>query len=64
MKWSPGIILEVCGSRWYPVQVGNWTRHVHTDHLVTASGDGTPTDPGDSLKPENHLRGSQNEFQT
>ena len=63
MKWSPGIVLKVCGSRWYLVQVGNLTRHVHADHLITASGDETPTDPGDSLEPENHLRVSQNVFE-
>ena len=63
VKWSPGIVLEVCGSRWCLVQVGNLTRHVHADHLITASGDETLTDPGDSLELENHLRGSQNVFQ-
>ena len=63
VKWSPGIVLEVCGSCWYLVQVCNLTRHVHADHLITASGDETSTDPGDSFAPENHLRVSQNVFE-
>ena len=53
----------MCGGRWYLVQVGNLTRYVHADHLITASDDETPTDPGDSLELENHLRGSQNVFE-
>ena len=63
VKWSPGIVSKVCGRRWYLVQVGSSTRHVHADHLITASGDETSTDPSDSLELESHLRGSQNVFE-
>ena len=33
-KWSPGVVLEVCGDRWYLVQMGAVTRCVHADHLI------------------------------
>ena len=32
-KWSPGVVLEVCGDWWYLVLMGTVTRHVHADHL-------------------------------
>ena len=35
-KWSPGVVLEVCGDRWYLVQMGTVTRRVHADHLIRA----------------------------
>ena len=35
-KWSPGVVLEVCGDRWYLVQMGAVTRRVHADHLIRA----------------------------
>ena len=35
-KWSPGVVLEVCGDRWYLVQKGAVTRRVHADHLTRA----------------------------
>lgn len=36
VKWSPVVVLEVCGDRWYLVQMGAVTRRVHADHLVRA----------------------------
>ena len=42
----------MCGSRWYLVQVGNLTRHVHADHLITAlDNEEASTDPGNSFEP-------------
>ena len=35
-KWSPGVVLEVCGDRWYLVQMGAVTRRVHADHFIRA----------------------------
>ena len=35
-KWSPGVVLEVCGDRWYLVQMSAVTRRVHADHLIRA----------------------------
>ena len=35
-KWSPGVVLEVCGDWWYLVQMGDVTRRVHVDHLIRA----------------------------
>jgi len=35
-KWSPGVVLEVRGDRWYLVQMGTVTRCVHADHLIRA----------------------------
>ena len=43
--------------------MGNLTKNVHADHLITASGDELSTDPSDSLELESHLRGSQNVFE-
>ena len=28
VKWSPGVVLEVCGDQWYLVQMGTVTRRI------------------------------------
>ena len=35
-KWSPGVVSEVCGDRWYLVQMVAMTRRVHADHPIRA----------------------------
>ena len=35
-KWSPGVVLEVRGDRWYLVQMSAVTRCGHADHLIRA----------------------------
>ena len=60
VKWSPGVVLKACGARWYLVQVGDSTRHVHADNLFTAiDNENLLTDVGDSFEEGSCFRDSQ-----